>query len=122
MNANLYEEIMRDLTLKLARAKNKVDDLSEKILSHQRENQVLVCRGDHAGPGKGCGTELRPCDVVYIRTHWYESPHGCTGGDTWHEGEGQFDCPKCGKRSRLYDDPRFNQKPALFKSAVDEHK
>jgi hypothetical protein len=38
-------------------------------------------------------TQIR--SLTYIQTHWYETPYGCTGGDLWREGEGQFDCPKC---------------------------
>ncbi len=39
-----------------------------------------------------------------IQTHWYTSPHGCTGGDDWNEGELQFICPETGVRNRLLFD------------------
>lgn len=42
--------------------------------------------------------------LTYIQELWYEQPHGCTGGDIWHEGEANFICPKCGVRNR----PQFH--------------
>lgn len=59
--------------------------------------------------------------LEYIQTHWYESPYGCTGGDNWHSGEGNFMCPHCGGRNRLYDRPEIEELKHLFKSSIDEH-
>ena len=39
----------------------------------------------------------------YIQTHWYTSPHGCTGGDYWNSGEGQWICPGCSFKHRFDD-------------------
>jgi hypothetical protein len=30
-------------------------------------------------------------------------PYSCTGGEYWREGEGKFECPKCGEINRLLD-------------------
>lgn len=49
----------------------------------------------------GCGKRTRVSSITYIQTYWYERPYGCTGGDRWHEGEGQWDCPKCDHNHRL---------------------
>ncbi len=35
-----------------------------------------------------CDQRTQLGSLIYIQTHWYEEPHGCTGGDWWHEGEG----------------------------------
>ena len=43
-----------------------------------------------------CGGRTKIKTLTLIQTHWYESPHGCTGGDLWHSGESQVRCPKCG--------------------------
>jgi len=37
----------------------------------------------------------------YIQTHWYTSSHGCTGGDYWNTGEGNWRCPSCGFLNRF---------------------
>lgn len=39
--------------------------------------------------------------LTYIQTHWYERPYGCSGGDRWRQGEGQFECPHCSQINRL---------------------
>jgi len=64
--------------------------------------------------GEGCGKRTQIRKLEYIQTHWYESPYGCNGGDLWHEDEGQFDCPKCGVRNRLYDRPEIEKLKHLF--------
>ena len=68
-----------------------------------------------------CDTSHMVKDVVYVQTHWYESPHGCMGGDTWHQGEGQIICPSCGARLRLYDRPDIVKLKRYFKEVIDEH-
>lgn len=43
-----------------------------------------------------CCAKAEPISTqVYIQTHWYTSPHGCTGGDYWNQGEAQWQCPNC---------------------------
>jgi transcription initiation factor IIE alpha subunit len=59
--------------------------------------------------------------LTYIQTHFYVSPWGCTGGDFWKQGEGQFDCPKCGYKNRLYDRKEFQELKHYFKDIIDEH-
>ena len=66
------------------------------------------------------GHEVR--ELIYLQTHWYESPHGCSGGDTWHAGEGQWACPDCGHTNRLYDNPDVTALKPLFKLVNDKYK
>ncbi len=66
--------------------------------------------------GKGCGKKSRIGNLVYIQTHYYVSPYSCSGGDYWNEGEGQFDCPKCGHRNRMYDRPEVMELDLYFGS------
>lgn len=77
----------------LGRSEEKV--LAE--LDELRARKLIAC--------DRCGRRTRVSRLVYLQTHWYVTPHGCTGGDYWRPGEGQFDCPKCGARNRLYDRP-----------------
>ena len=69
--------------------------------------------------GQGCGRMTQVRKLIYIQTHWYVSPHGCTEGDYWKEGEGQFDCPKCGNRNQLYDRPEIEEMKWRFKRIED---
>ena len=48
-----------------------------------------------------CNNDYPISTQEYIQTHWYTSPHGCTGGDYWNEGEANWICPGCGFRNRF---------------------
>jgi hypothetical protein len=41
-------------------------------------------------------------EIVYIQTEWYVMPTGCTDGDYWCDGEGQFACPNCTLLNRIH--------------------
>lgn len=49
----------------------------------------------------GCGRLHRIKDCDLIQTHWYKSPHGCTGGDYWNSGEVQIICPVTDNKNRV---------------------
>lgn len=87
------------------------DDLLRKTL--------ITCEGSRYG--KGCGARLRIGDLTFIQTHWYERPSGCTDGDKWHEADGEFDCPKCGRRNRMFEREQYKKLKYLFKDIKNEH-
>lgn len=93
-------------------------EIEDRIEVLESKTQI-TCIGNKYGDGCGKKTEVRK--LVYIQTHWYESPWGCTGGDDWHRGEGNFDCPKCGHRNRLYNRQELEELKYLFKSIVEEY-
>lgn len=70
------------------------------------------------GRGRPCGRSTQIRKLIYIQTFFYIRPHGCTEGDYWKRGEGQFDCPHCGHRNRLYDRPGLVKLKHLFKDTV----
>ncbi len=72
--------------------------------------------------GKGCGKKFQIHNLVYIQIHFYISAYGCTGGDYWKPSEGQFDCPNCDHRNRLYDRKHIEELRPYFSSIEDEHK
>lgn len=84
----------------------QIDDLKKQI--------VLTC--------PNCDRDEQIQNLTYIQTHWYTPPRGCTEGDYWNEGEGQYDCPHCKTRWRLYKLPEIEAMKRLFKEVVKEHK
>jgi hypothetical protein len=98
---------------------------AEKAKLTEESNQLLgytlvTCTRNCHGPGCGKATPIR--ELVYIQTHWYVEPHGCTGGDYWRAGEGNFDCPHCGHRNRLYDRKPIEALRHLFRGVTNEHR
>lgn len=44
----------------------------------------------------------------FVQGHWYESPWGCMGGDTWHVSKTEvchIACPHCRKMNYIYNHP-----------------
>jgi hypothetical protein len=112
------------LKIVIAHHRNAIEKLQAKLNEERRnvEFQCECCGEKHA---------MKDCDV--IQTHWYESPHGCMGGDTWHENDIHIVCPKTGHRNRIlfnisYDDrlkanpkTRFNKWLSYFASIKMEY-
>ncbi|KWU23367.1 hypothetical protein [Burkholderia cenocepacia] len=71
--------------------------------------------------GQGCGATFEIGKLEYRQVHRYESPHGCSGGDIWHPTEGNFICPSCGHRNRLYDRKAVDGLRAHFKNIVNDY-
>ena len=70
-----------------------------------------------------CGTKHEIQNVVYLRTHFYVSPHGCTEGDYWstHTDEFQYKCPSCDAHWRVLRDQQLMALRHLFKETVEVH-
>ncbi len=83
--------------------------------------KFVTCTTNVAYKGDGCGKKSQIRNLVYIQTHYYVSPYSCSGGDYWNEGEGQFDCPKCGYRNRLYDRPEIMDLDRYFEGIENEY-
>lgn len=118
-NSEIYEGFTLDeLRARLGSVKEE-ENLIQDFIDQKLKKTLVQCTDNNHG--KGCGMALKVGELTYIQTHWYESPHGCTGGDIWHQGEGQFFCPHCNHRNRLYDRPEIEKLKHLFKDSVDEH-
>jgi hypothetical protein len=88
----------------------------------QKKDVLVRCLGWSVTHGNdGCGATHRVSTLEYIQTHWYTYPSGCTGGDFWTAGEGQFVCPSCGALNRLYERPEIEALKPFFKSVRDTH-
>lgn len=66
------------------------------VLQALQEDRAEIVKRTKISCGN-CDQESMIKDIVYIQPHWYESPHGCTGGDTWHEDKDYalMRCPHC---------------------------
>jgi hypothetical protein len=99
---------------------NTLDGLLAERTKALSRKQV-TCTTNLANRGDGCGSRFQIGTLTFIQTHYYISPWGCTGGDFWKEGEGAFECPKCGYRNRLYNRKEIQELKPYFKNFVDEH-
>lgn len=91
--------------------------IKEKIDEKLKET-LVACRNNKYGDGCGMTSIIR--ELTYIQTLWYEEPHGCFGGDVWHHGEGQWICPHCKHRNRLFDKPDISKLKYMFKNIMEE--
>jgi hypothetical protein len=89
-------------------------DLIYEELEATRANKMVLCHN--------CKKRTKISKITYIQTRWYTPPHGCMGGDYWQDGEGQFDCPKCGWNNRLYERPEVEALKRHFKDVVKKCK
>lgn len=100
---------LRRIDLSIAKATEKLQRLTK-----QRGALVgltsLVCRH--------CISECAISALVYIQTHWYVRPSGCSDGDYFTPGEGQWDCPACGHNNRLYNNPEIEALKHLFSRTI----
>lgn len=79
------------------------------------KSKSVRCLGWTSGSKNGCKRLSKISNIIYIQTHWYTEPYSCAGGDYWNEGEGQFNCPKCGVLNRLYERPEVEKMKYIFK-------
>lgn len=92
----------------------------EEAIIEQKRETLLICTSQHA-TGKGCGQSQKVRDTVYIQSHWYVQPYGCTGGAYWKQGEGRFRCNTCGHVNRLYDSPEIEAMKTFFASVEESY-
>lgn len=70
---------------------DKIDVTLDKL----KGNRTLPCH---------CGKNHKIKDLTLLVDYWYTSPHGCTGGDYYNEGEKAFVCPDNPHlKNRLFD-------------------
>ncbi len=69
--------------------------------------------------GRGCGAYQTVGSSLYLQTHYYVQPHGCTGGDYNKQGEGQTKCTSCMKTIRLGWNPEIEKLKRYFSAVVD---
>lgn len=82
----------QDVYKKLDALKQKKLKLESDLNTVAKESEFFCesCKGYH---------KIKDCEAM--QGHWYENPHGCTGGDTWHEGDVYIVCPSTGELNRV---------------------
>ena len=113
-------EVITEVRARLASLRASITQL-EKYENEYLGVALVSCMGSTAGSPDGCGTLLLVKELVYIQTYWYTQPYGCTGGDYWNLGEGQFVCPKCSILNRLYERPEVVKLKSFFKEIKKTH-
>lgn len=108
----------REIERKLADVDAKRAKLLAELDASKRRTLVTCTRNCY---GDGCGAKTQIGKLIYIQTRWHVPPSGCTEGDYWLDSEGQFDCPKCGHRNRLYDRKDIEALKYQFKGIVDTY-
>lgn len=107
-----WEDMERKLHQKIAYERTKL--YRETLLKCENPNGYLS-KG-------GCGNSHQIGTMTVIQTHWYETPHGCSGGDLYHAGELRAICPSCGKHLRLIEThEKFSFLKKYFKEVVDHY-
>lgn len=95
--------------------------LAAAVAERNRQLSKTLVACESSVLGRGCGEQHMIKDLIYIQTHYYIAPYGCSSGDYWLPGEGNFICPTCGNRNRLYDRKEIQTLKHLFKSIKLEH-
>jgi hypothetical protein len=119
-NIELMELTQEELADKRKAVQEELSKYDAEI--KRRKSLTLVRCENTVAYGKGCGAGFEIRDLEYIQTYWYEPPSGCSDGDNWWQGEGQWKCPSCGHTNRLYDKPDVTKLKSLFKNTVDSKK
>lgn len=104
----------------MATTKQLQDRLSELAAEAEQVRNELEREGTNKyARCATCSTRTKVGRLVYIQTHLRMDPY--EGGGYWKRGEGQFDCPKCGTRNRLYDRPDVVALRRYFKEVVNHY-
>jgi hypothetical protein len=89
---------------------NEID--GELRVLHELEDELLVRKLEMLRNIEiSCPYCKRPSKTqewTFIQDQWYEGPHGCTGGDTWHDTQTEcchIVCPKCTRETYIYNHP-----------------
>lgn len=81
----------------------QIADLDAQIVALQARREALQrCRRITC---EHCRAQTPIGELTFEQTHWYERPHGCTGGDHWWPGDAFFACPQCERSNRIPRNP-----------------
>lgn len=108
----LYTPALSGPSMDEVAAAQKIVDAHRDAIEEQKRGTLIECQK--------CEAKHPVSSLVYIQTHYYVSPHGCTGGDYWRQSEGQYHCP-CGHLNRLLYMKEAAQLKRYFASVEDRY-
>lgn len=86
--------------------------LEEKLVQLDLEKSKLLKLVDQECANKtfkcGCGKSHKIKQCVALKSHYYEGPTGCTGGDYWAYSELQVVCPDTDNKNRFLYDSKYS--------------
>ena len=115
---------MQSLDAQLKKVREEESQVLKKIEERNKQKKIQCA---------SCEKAHKIGRLRAIQTHFYISPHGCTGGDYWLEGEMKYICPTNDTINRLLfnsDDVPYEYDPEeqfktnykhLFKEVTDRH-
>jgi len=113
--------ILRDLDAYLNALKDLKAETEKKRDAALRELEIPCLKARYFCQ-KPCKGTFKVKDANLIRTYWYEEPYSCTGGDMWHLGEAQIECPLCHTRLALENFPMLDVwSGRLFAHILESH-
>ena len=80
-----------------------------------------LIRCESCSNGSGCGAVMTVSECIYVQSHGYTEPHGCSGGDYWTQDDGEFICPKCNLLNRLYYRKQYEALKPYFARRKNTH-
>lgn len=99
---NTNQKIIESARLALVKAQKRYDDLISEMKEDPKvsDRSLITC--------KVCKKRSQARVIQYSNFYWYEKPHGCTDGDTWHFGGYLIFCPKCGEKELVHKSNKFH--------------
>ncbi len=91
----------------------RIDSLNQQIAAHAdsieklREEKQKTFRAKIISCAH-CNARAALSRFGFIQDYWYESPHGCMGGDHWHYSKTKLChivCPSCNTANYIYNHP-----------------
>lgn len=92
---------IKDILESMKGLSDEITSYKEQLKERYRNYSTFKC--------KSCNEESQLRKVIFIQSHWYEGPYGCTGGDQWYSGECNLLCPCCGMTHRLLSEESIDE-------------
>lgn len=113
MSDNVVVPLVDPLTTILEKEAT-VKERARRILERLRNQKINLIKAKKFACGN-CKTVSSFSSLGFVQDYWYESPHGCMGGDTWHRSKMSLChlvCPHCNTMNYIYN---HSQREAILR-------
>ena len=97
---NFYVNIKTPRLVQAKRTWKMLIEEAEEELKKVEQTQSILC--------KKCGKRSQAQKFRYSIRYWYEEPHSCNDGDTWHHAGFYLECPKCKHIANVYEPNKYS--------------